>query len=334
MLNKIIPIKMGQYGTKHSHARGVLQVILENTDVDFQGVYEPDLARRDQLIDSKEEPWSKIKWLENKEELLDDPDIEAIASEGSNLESLDQTEEIVNAGKNVFYDKPAGDNYSQFDRIVSQAKEKGLLIQLGYMFRYHDGFEKISRWAKSGFLGNIFAVRAHMSTSVDLNSNLSASAHTGGIFYDLSGHVLDQIVWILGRPNKVTSFMRQDIDHKESFVDNGVAVLEYNSAIATVDIAAMEPSPTARRFEIYGDAGSVIMEPFEPADTLRLCITSEKDDYPSGISIIKLEDRRRYVNSLQAFIQDLRDDKQPDRSLDHELVVQETILRATGQITE
>ena len=128
--------------------------------------------------------------------------------------------------------------------------------------------------------------------------------------------------------------MRQDIDHKELFVDNGVAVLEYSSAIATVDIAAMEPSPTARRFEIYGDAGSVIMEPFEPADTLRLCITSEKDDYPSGISIIKLEDRRRYVNSLQAFIQDLRDDKQPDRSLDHELVVQETILRATGQITE
>ena len=45
MLNTIMPIKMGQYGTKHSHARGVLQVILENTDVDFQGVYEPDLAR-------------------------------------------------------------------------------------------------------------------------------------------------------------------------------------------------------------------------------------------------------------------------------------------------
>lgn len=328
----MIPVKMGQYGTKHSHAPGVLRVILENPDVDFQGVYEPDLSRRNELKNSNVEPWSTVKWIDTKDELLDDPDIVAIASEGSNLESLDQTEEIIDAGKNVFYDKPAGDKYPQFNRIISRAKEQGLLIQLGYMFRYHDGFEKMSHWAKSGFLGNIFAIRAHMSTSVDFNSHQSASSHVGGIFYDLSGHVLDQIVWILGRPNIVTSFMRQDVPHKETFVDNGVAILEYNSAIATVDIAAMEPSPAARRFEIYGDSGSVIMEPFEPANTIRLCITSEKQGYPTGISIIKLEDRRRYVKSLEAFIRDLRNDKLPDRSLDHELVVQETILRSTGQI--
>ena len=35
-------------------------------------------------------------------------------------------------------------------------------------------------------------------------------AHRGGIFFDLGGHMLDQVVWILGRPVKVTSFLRND----------------------------------------------------------------------------------------------------------------------------
>ena len=107
---------------------------------------------------------------------------------------------------------------------------------------------------------------------------------------------------------------------------------EGNDAMTIVDIAAMEPRPAARRFEVYGDEGSAIMEPFEPAETLRLCLARAKDGYPAGVSVLKLEARPRYVASLAAFIQDVRREKQPDRSLDHELTVQETLLRATGAI--
>ena len=90
----------------------------------------------------------------------------------------------------------------------------------------------------------------------------------------------------------------------------------------------------ARRFEVYGDEGSAIMEPFEPAKTLRLCLAEAKDGYPAGVSVLKLEDRPRYVAGLAAFVQDVRGEKRPDRSLDHELMVQETLLRATGAIQE
>ena len=97
--------------------------------------------------------------------------------------------------------------------------------------------------------------------------------------------------------------------------------------MAIVDIAAMEPAPTARRFEVYGTGGSAIMEPMEPADTLRLALTEPRGGYPAGVSIVDLEARPRYVASLEAFVKDIRGEKQPDRSLDHELLVQETILR-------
>ena len=331
MSNAVEPIKMAQYGTKHGHAEGVLQVMLENPDVEVAGVHEPDAARREELQRRGTTPWSAVRWLD-KSEILDDPTIAAVSSEGLNAESLAQTEEIIDAGKHAFYDKPAGDDYDHFQRVVAKARERGLLIQLGYMFRYHDGFCRIADWAKSGFLGHVFAIRAHMSTSIAEDAHGRLSVHPGGVFYDLAGHVLDQIVWILGKPDSVTSFMRRDVSTVEGFTDNGLAVFEYESAMAMIDIAAMEPNPTARRYEVYGDRGSATMEPYEPADTLRLCLAEPYGSFPAGVSTIKLEDRRRYVASLEAFVRDLRGEKEPDRSLDHELLVQETLLRATGRI--
>ena len=322
---------MAQYGTKHGHAEGVLKVMLENSDVEVAGVHEPDAARREELQRREATPWSAVRWLD-RSEVLDDPTIVAVSSEGLNAESLAQTEEIIDAGKHAFYDKPAGDDYPHFQRVVAKAKERGLLIQLGYMFRYHDGFSRIAEWARSGFLGHVFAIRAHMSTSIDAEAHRRISVHRGGVFYDLAGHVLDQIVWILGRPDRVTSFMRRDVSDVEGFTDNGLAVFEYGSAMATIDIAAMEPKPPARRFEVYGDRGSAVMAPYEPAATLRLCLAEPSGRFPAGVSAIRLEDRRRYVASLEAFVKDLRGEKAPDRSLDHEMLVQETLLRATGKL--
>ena len=48
--------------------------------------------------------------------------------------------------------------------------------------------------------------------------------------------------------------------------------------------------------------------------------------------MIPIEARPRYVASLEAFVRTLRGEQEPDRSLEHERIVQETILRATGAI--
>ena len=326
------PVRMAVYGTKHAHAPGVLSVMLANPDVEVAGVYEPDRLRRDELAASGNGPWSLVRWLDDPADILDDPNIVAVASEGDNAESLAHTEAIVEAGKHAFYDKPAGEDLPGFERVLARAREQSLLVQMGYMFRYNDGFARIAEWARSGFFGKVYSIRAHMSTSVGSDSHARLAQHKGAILYDLAGHVLDQVVWILGRPHKITSFLRTEFSETPGFVDNSVAVLEFDSAVAIVDIAAMEPKPAARRFEVYGDAGSAILEPMEPATTLRLCLTEAKGGFPEGVSTVQLEARPRYVASLAAFVQDIRGAKTPDRSLDHEFLVQETLLRATGAV--
>jgi len=327
-------IRMAQHGTKHGHAAGKLHAMLENPDVEFVGVYEPDAARREALRTDRH--WQGVRWFSDAQDMLGDPSIAAIASEGRNDESLAQTAQIVEAGKHVWYDKPAGDDWAEWQRVVALARERGLLIQMGYMFRYHDGFSRIANWARSGFLGDVFGVRAHMSTNITPAAREIISVHRGGILYDLSGHMLDQIVWMLGRPQKVTSFLRNDSDGLPGFADNTLAVFEFERAMALVDIAAMEPRPMARRFEVYGTEGSaILLEPFEPAEAIRLTLERPKEGFQVGAQVVPVTPQSRqslYELELAAFLATIRGEKPPDRSYEHELLVQETVLRGVGVI--
>ncbi len=328
-------MKVAQIGTKHGHAAGVYQVMLEHPGVTVLGCYEPDEDRKAFCIDSG--AWDGVHWFDSIDDILTDPDIVAVASEGANRESLAHSEAIVRAGKHCFYDKPAGDDFHRFMRVIEDARRQNLQVTLGYMFRKHDGFERMANWIRSGFLGHVFQIRAHMSTSLPERSvggqytdRQGLSYHRGGVLYDLGGHMLDQIVWMMGRPERVTPYLQNAVSETRDFMDNTLAVLDYSNALVTLDIAAMEPSPAARRFEVYGTEGSAIMEPFEPADQLRLCLTEPKGSFDDGVTMIDLEDRRRYVDTFAAFVDTIENGTPPLRTREHELLVQETLMRCTG----
>lgn len=331
-------IKMAQYGTKHGHASGKLHAMQDNEDVELVGIYEPDAERR-VALERTDGPFAGVPFFDSEEDILGDDSILAIASEGLNAESLEQTARIVEAGKHVWYDKPAGDDWVRWKEVVALAKERQLQIQMGYMLRYHDGFQQIAEWARGGMLGSIYSVRAHMSTQIPPAAReVIAASHVGGIFYDLAGHMLDQIVWILGRPERVTAFLRSDSGQVPTFSDNTLGVFEYERAMAWVDIAAMEARPMARRYEVYGSAGSAILvEPFEPGRQIRLCLEEPFGEYAQGEQFIPIEGPSRqitYERELEAFVAVLNGTRPPDRTLDHELLVQETLLRAVGKAAD
>ena len=330
------PLRMAQYGTKHGHAAGKMQAMLDSPDVEVVGLFEPDGGRRDELEGSNG-PFGQVRWFDSEEELLSDTSIVAVASEGRNAESLPQTEAIVDAGKHGWYDKPAGEDWPGWQRVMRKAQDQGLLIQMGYMFRYHAGFQQIDEWVKSGFLGDIFALRTRIGTAMNENARREVSRHRGGVFYELGCHMLDQVVWLLGRPQKVTAFLRNETGVVAECPDNTLGVFEYENAMALVDTSAMETRPAARRFEVYGSRGSAIMEPLEPATEIRLCLTAAQGGYAEGDQKVPIETQTRqklYDLELVDFLKTIQGQQPPARPLAHELLVQETLLRATGEIKE
>jgi predicted dehydrogenase len=327
-------IRMAQYGTGHGHAAGKLRSMQQNPDVEVAGLWEANAERRAAAQGHK--AYEGVHWYGSEEEMLGDDSIVAIASEGRNNESLAETERIVQAGKHVWYDKPAGDDWEHAQRVFELIREKGVYLQMGYMLRYHEPFMQVTEWARSGFLGDVFSVRAHMSTSLSPEGmQIIADSHPGGMLYDLSGHMLDQIVWMLGRPEKVTSFLRCDGGAVPGFKDNCLGVYEFDRAFATVDIAAMEARPMARRFEVYGTKGTAtILEPFEPGLRIRLCLDEARGGYEEGEQFIDVPSPRSrqecYDEELVDFVRVVRDGGDPIRTLEHEILVQETVMRGAG----
>lgn len=341
-----MPIRMVQYGSGHGHAPGKARAMLGNPGVDFVGVYEPDLAARARARESR--GFAGVRWLESAEEILGDPTVVAVAIEGRNDESLAMAREAATAGKHLWYDKPAGDDWAGYVALADEVRRRQLYLQMGYMFRYHDGFRLIADWARSGLLGDLFGVRAHMSTWIPARAGDGAGAasftreavsqHRGGIFYDLAGHMLDQMVWLMGRPRRVTSFFRNDATPEvPAFADNTVGVCEFDRGLGIVDIASMEARPPARRFEVYGTRGSALMEPLEPATAVRLHLETAAGGFDGGETVVPIATQSRqeqYERELAAFLAVLRGERGPDRPFEHEMLVQETLLRATGGVPE
>ena len=299
-------LRIAQVGMGHGHAAGKWQALCTNPEVEALGPFE------------------------TVEEALADSAVVAVAVETRNHESLTPAAAAVAAGKHLWFDKPAGDNWPAFQRLMADAQQRGLHVQMGYMFRYSPGFGRVAELARSAQLGDIFEVRAHMSTNIDMAERKRQSVHLGGILYDLSGHMLDQIVWLLGRPTRIHTVLHNEATPEApAYSDNTVCVLDFPRAVAIVDIAAMEPRPTARRFEVYGTAGSAIVEPFDPARTLRLA-QGEREEL---IQLPIVDRQELYNRELVSFVNVLRGEAQPDRPPAHELLVQETLLRATGRLT-
>lgn len=322
-------MRIGQIGTRHGHADGKWQSLRSNSDVEAVGIWEPDPAVREAA--RGREAYAGARWFTSEAELLADPSVSAIAVEGRNHESLGMAQAAAEAGKHLWYDKPAGDDWPAYEKLLETIRQRGTYLQMGYMFRYSPGFQQLSQWVHDGTLGDVFSVRAHMSTRVDLAERTEQTRHRGGILYDLGGHMLDQVTWLLGRPTSVTAVTRNDATPElPSYSDNTLAVLQFPKALATVDIAAMEPRPTARRFEIYGTRGSAILEGFDPARTIRLAIDGAGEQI---LPVPEVSRQELYDRELVAFLGVVRDSRPPDRTFDHERLVQETLLRVTGRIS-
>jgi len=321
-------VKMVQYGIAHAHASGKVDAMTKNADVDFCGVFEPDPQIRARRGGAS--AYEGVHWFESVKEILEDESIAAVAIEGQVRDNLAFAREAIEHGKHVWLDKPAGDDMAEFDKLLALARDKKLLAQLGYMFRYNPGFQFMFDRIQDGSLGEIFSVRGRMSTGITPDARPDWAQHRGGVLFELLCHLIDIVVAVLGRPDKVTSFLRNDLGITPEFSDNTIAVFEYEKAIATIESAAMEVSAfPSRRFEVYGTRGSVILEPLEPPG-VRLCLSEARDDYVEGWQIIDVgKTVGRYDGGLAAMVADIRGEKQPDRSLHHELIVQETVLRAS-----
>ena len=321
------PIKCAVYGTGHAHMPGKLEVLQRLDQWEVVGVCEPDSNRKSTL---KNDPnTSQWNWI-SEEKLLTDRTIKMIAIESDVLRLMPLATKAVEAGKHIHLDKPPGIQLDELRQIQDIALPKKRIIQMGYMFRYNEGFKLVRQAFQEGWLGHVHYMHAAMVSSFGQDQRDTCAFHPAGILLEFGGHLFDQIVMLMGKPQKITPYMRHDGKHDDQFTDHCTTILEYERALVVVETSALEGQGFARRiFEVVGSNGSIILQPLEPP-AVRLLLAEPAGGYKAGVHNIDIHQPPRYEADLVELAQCISNEQPLPYTSEHDFLAQETFLRACG----
>lgn len=327
------PIRIGQIGVGHAHASEKMAALRRLPE--FYEVV--GVAEESEPYPRSREPYEGIKRL-TVDELLDTPGLQAVAVETNMPELVPTAMRCMQRGLHMHMDKPAGETLEPFRQLVEGCRERSIAIQSGYMYRSNPAIGFCFRALREGWLGDVFQLDAVMSRFDGDRYRRFMADYPGGAMYIFGSHLIDLAIAMLGRPENVVSFQRATRD--DGFNDNGLAVLEYPRATATIRSCVAEADGMKhRRLVVCGTKGTAEVCPLEnPADHyrldplhVRLTLREDTPDYPAGTHDISAGVmNNRYDDQLIELARVINGEIDNPYPYEHELLVQETLLAAAG----
>lgn len=326
-----MPLKFACLGVWHSHAvMHIREAVQRPEEFQLVGLYEPQQEVRNQKLDQWQEYMTDIPVFDSVEDVLSS-EAEAIVIEGRIMQNLDYAEQALEAGKHVLLEKPAGVDLAHLGRVHELAEERGLHLQMAYMWRYNPAIHEIIRLVKAGALGDIFYFRGHIPKPKSYHPEIARDLgiYKAAIYFEMAGHLVDLMVTLMGEPPRVQAILGQHYGDRK-YVDNAVVLHEFVNGIGTIETSAMHiESKRTRRIEVYGTAGTAIHTPIG-SPNLSLCLEEEAEGYPAGWQDLELPATDNTPSLLRELAACIRGDKTPDYTLAHDMAVQRTLFTGCG----
>ena len=326
-------IKIGQIGIGHNHGEGKMLAVRKFPELfDIVGYAEENeewIAKRGDL-----KAYRGLKRF-SVDEIIEQSYAVLVETDVWNLTEIAQ--KCIDAGKHIHMDKPASGTLEEYKAVLDEAKEKGLVVQLGYMYRYNPAVLKCFEHIKNGDLGEIYSINAEMSTYHSVGYKRWLTNFKGGIMYILGSHLVDLIVYILGEPDKITSFLKHTNLDDVDFEDNNLAVLEYGKALARVYVSSVEVNGWGRRqLIVSGSKGTINILPLENechmtyADTE--ISTNPYEDMKRVIDVEDIPKDCRYDEVMQDFYDYIIGAKTNPFTYEHDYLVQKVLSEIVGEV--
>ncbi|HOW63807.1 MAG TPA: Gfo/Idh/MocA family oxidoreductase [Candidatus Paceibacterota bacterium] len=314
-------LRAGFLGGAHSHASAKWRLVRESPDYTLIGLAEESATVR------AEYATQGAKFLPPDELLTA---CEVVFVESAVADHARHALMALRAGKHVHVEKPPADNLRDVEEMARLAREKQLVLQVGYMWRYHPGFAAIFELVRQGWLGQVYLVRGMIGNQLGSERRPEWAAFAGGGLFELGSHLVDALVRLLGEPRAATPFLRKHGDFADDLKDNNVVVFEFPKATGLILNATLQPNAGPQRvFEVFGTNGRATLRPIEPP-ALEIELAQAAGPYPAGLNRVPMPTYDRYVADLAELAAVVRGDRRLSVTPDEELRVQRWLLRASG----
>ena len=199
-----------------------------------------------------------IQAYDDLEDLLNNPDIQAVYLPMANGEHAEWALRAIAQGKHVLCEKPMALKVADIDAIETAARRHNVKVMEGFMYRFHPQHARVMEIIKSGLIGEIRSVRSCFSFMMKparmyrLAENVEGG---GGAMWDIGCYAIHSLRMFFEQlPVSVTAMSK----YVESGADiSSSGVLDYGDGkFAQFDFSFER----ARRceYEIVGTQGGLI----------------------------------------------------------------------------
>ncbi len=224
------------------------------------GYWGPNLARNLDSLKTCELAWccdaneaSRARWqgsypearfTASFDDLLSDPDLDAIAITTPVRTHADLAQRALKAGKHVFVEKPLAQDTASAERVASLAEERGLVLMAGHLLCYHPAVRQLAELIEKGNLGEVYYLYSQRvnlgKLRADENALWSLGAHDVSVLLELAD----------GNPIEVSA--RGEAYVREGVEDVVFAYIRFDTGLAAhLHLSWLDPHKT-RKITVVG----------------------------------------------------------------------------------
>jgi predicted dehydrogenase len=139
-----------------------------------------------------------VTYTPNLSTLLDDPSVAAIDVCVPTTEHYRVVMQALEHGKHVFCEKPLCQTYEQAEAIHRRARETGLMVMVGYLYRFYPAFELVKQLLDEGVLGTPYFAILRVGGRGGAAEWKHRRDAGGGALTEMLVHNLDLATWFFG----------------------------------------------------------------------------------------------------------------------------------------
>ena len=195
------------------------------------------------------------------------PDLEIVNITTPSGLHRDAAVAAANAGKHLIVEKPLEISSERCEKIIRAAKDNGVILSGVFQSRFFDGSRKIREALDEGRFGKIILCDAYIKwyRSQEYYDGVAwrgtKAIDGGGALMNQSVHALDLLLWFGGDVKEVSARAVTRAHERIEVEDVLVSTVVFESgAMGTVEASTAVWPGFAKRMEILGTEGSVILE--------------------------------------------------------------------------
>lgn len=228
-------------------------------------------------LDTFCDKFNPVKSYTSYEELLDDPEIDAVYIPLPNALHYEWTLKAAEKKKHILCEKPLGINADEVKAMKEAADKNGILLMEAFAYRHSPLTKKVKSLVADGTIGKLKFVESHFTFHLNNRSDVRFDKTlAGGATYDVGCYNMNIIRHIIGS-EPTTIFATGEVGEQSGVDESSCIMIEFNEGIKAVSYCSIISAPRCE-YTIVGDMGVIhIPVHFNAEGDTRIIITKESD---------------------------------------------------------